>query len=69
MIAFFLRMIADEECIVIEPRPEHFRKHEYDFLEGLRRIPAKVVAPPGRNPYSYALGEPGHWLMIWIPDK
>jgi hypothetical protein len=68
ILQFFMKMIADEQCIVIRPHMSEFRVVERDFLEGLRRIPAAIVAPPGRNPYSYVLGQQGSWLMIWVPE-
>lgn len=68
LVNFFARMMLDEGCVVIQPRPEHFRVMERDFLEGLRRIPASVTAPPGRNPYAMAMDKPGRWIMAWIPD-
>lgn len=69
MIAFIMGMIREEGCIVIRPHREPFRVVERDFLDGLRRIPASISCPPGKNPYSYALGQPGQWLITWIPDK
>lgn len=62
------QMAVQEGGIVIAPRPEHFRKMERDFLDKLRHVPAAIVNPPGTNPYSMALGKPGRWMMVWIPD-
>lgn len=61
-------MAVQEGGIVIAPRPEFFRRFERDFLDKLRTVPASIVNPPGTNPYSYALGQPGRWMMVWIPD-
>lgn len=66
---FFARMMLDEGATVIQPYPEPFRPYQRDFLEGLRRIPAHIAAPPGRNPYSMAMGKPGRWVIAWIPDE
>ena len=66
---FLGKMMLDEGAIVIEPYPEPFRRFEHDFLEGLRRIPASISAPPGVNPYTMAMGKPGRWMMVWIPDE
>lgn len=68
MISLVRKLMLDEGCVTIAPRQEVFRAHERDFLEGLRRIPAEINAPPGANPYSMALGRPGRWLMVWIPE-
>lgn len=68
MIALVKRMMLDEGCITIAPRQESFSRIERDFLEGLRRIPAEIQAPPGVNPYTYALGSRGRWLVVWIPE-
>ena len=68
VIQFFMRMINDEDCIVIRPHMSEFRVVERDFLEGIRRIPAAITCPPGRNPYSYVMGHKGHWLMVWVPE-
>jgi hypothetical protein len=68
ILNFFMRMVTDEQCIVIRPHMSEFRVVERDFLEGLRRIPAAISSPAGRNPYSYAMGHPGSWLMIWVPE-
>ena len=62
------QMAVQEGGIVIAPRPEFFRRFERDFLDKLRTVPASIVNPPGTNPYSYALGQPGRWMMVWIPD-
>lgn len=68
MIQLVKRMMLDEGCITIAPRQGNFREVERSFLEGLRRIPAEIQAPPGVNPYTYALGKPGRWLVVWIPE-
>ena len=63
------QMAVQEGGVVIAPYPDYFRSQERSFLEGLRRVPASIVNPPGVNPYSMALGKPGRWMMVWIPDK
>lgn len=68
MISLVRKLMLDEGCITIAPRASEFRGYERDFLEGLRRIPAEINAPPGVNPYTMALGRPGRWLMVWIPE-
>jgi hypothetical protein len=65
----FARMLLDEGAVIIQPHPEPFRRVERDFLDGLRSIPASISAPPGVNPYSMALGRPGRWAIVWIPEK
>ena len=69
IVQFFTKMIADEECITIVPRQEEFKPYQRTFLDGLRRIPAQITTPPGRNPFEYALGHKGHWVIIWVPDE
>jgi hypothetical protein len=68
ILQFFMKMIADEQCVAIRPHMDNFRPVQRDFLDGLRRIPAQITAPPGVNPFSYAMGKPGQWVMIWIPE-
>jgi hypothetical protein len=63
-----MKMITDEQCIAIRPHMDEFRRVERDFLEGLRRIPAQITAPTGRNPYAMAMGQPGQYVILWIPD-
>lgn len=61
--------IIAEGAIIISPRPGEFRRYEDTFLDGVRRIPSVIDGPPGINPYSYALGHPGRWMFLWIPEK
>lgn len=61
-------MTVQEGGVVIAPRQEFFRKYERDFLDRLRTVPSSIVNPPGTNPYSMAMGKPGRWMMVWIPD-
>lgn len=69
VFGFFGRMMLDEGCVVISPKADAFRPRERDFVDGLRRVPADISAPPGVNPYSYALGRMGRWIIVWVPDK
>jgi len=62
-------MAVQEGAICIAPFPREFRRYERDFLDKLRHIPASISSPDGVNPYSMALGKPGKWLMVWIPDS
>lgn len=62
------QMVVQEGGVVIAPKQDHFRVLERDFLDRLRRVPSGIVAPPGTNPFSMALGKPGSWMMVWIPD-
>lgn len=64
-----LHEILAEGAIVISPRPGEFSRFEDTFLDGLKRIPSVIDAPAGVDPYKFALGHPGRWLMIWVPDK
>lgn len=68
MINLIRKMMLDEGCITIAPKRDQFRTRERDFLEGIRRVPAEINAPPGTNPYTIALGRPGRWLFVWIPE-
>lgn len=61
-------MALQEGAITIAPHKEPFAHYERQFLDGLRKCPASISAPPGRDPYSMAMGKPGRWLMIWIPE-
>jgi hypothetical protein len=64
-----LRELARQEgAVCIAPHQREFRRYERDFLDKLRHIPASITSPNGTNPYSMALGKPGKWLMVWIPD-
>jgi hypothetical protein len=69
VFGFFGRMMLDEGMVIISPKPEPFRRMERDFVDGLRRVPADISAPPGVNPYSYAMGRLGRWVIIWVPDE
>lgn len=69
IVQFFTKLSLDEGCIIISPHEEPFRPVERSFLEGIRRVPADISAPPGVNPYSMALGYPGRWMFVWIPDR
>jgi hypothetical protein len=62
------KLMGDEGCVTIAPKTEQFRPVERSFLDGIRRVPADITAPAGVNPYGAALGKPGRWLFIWIPD-
>lgn len=62
-------MMTQEGAICIAPFPREFRRYERDFLDRLRHIPAQITSPPGVNPYSMAMGKPGKWLMVWVPDE
>jgi hypothetical protein len=68
----FFRMLREmaiqEGAVCIAPHQSVFRRYERDYLEQLRRIPSSISAPQGQNPYAMALGHPGRWLMIWIPE-
>jgi hypothetical protein len=70
LIQFFTKMVADDDCICIAPHQAEFGPMERSFLDGLRRVPAAITAPPGSgNPFQYILGRGrGRWLMIWVPD-
>lgn len=63
------KMAVDEGAVTIAPHREPFANYQRTFLDGLRKIPATIEAPPGVNPYSVAMGKPGAWLMIWVPDE
>lgn len=64
-----LHEMKQEGAIVISPRPGEFTRFEQSFLDGVRKIPAVIDQPPGVNPYTYALGKPGRWVFLWVPDK
>jgi hypothetical protein len=63
------KLAVDEGAICIAPHQREFRRYERDFLDRMRHIPSSISNPAGTNPYSMALGMPGRWLMVWIPDK
>ena len=62
-------MAVQEGAVTIAPHPGPFRQYQRDFLDKLRHIPASITAPNGVNPYGAAMGKPGQWLMIWVPDE
>lgn len=68
MVSMLTKLMGDEGCVTISPYPSEFRAVERSFLDGIRRVPASITAPPGLNPYSAALGRPGRWLFVWIPE-
>lgn len=68
IVAFITGMMYDEKVVVISPHQDEFRRVERDFLDGIRRIPASISAPPGVNPYGAALGRPGRWMFVWVPE-
>ena len=68
MVRFFTKLTLDEGCVVIAPKAERFRSMERSFLDGIRNVPADITAPPGTNPYAAALGRPGRWLFVWVPE-
>lgn len=67
----WLREMARQEgAVCIAPHQREFHnRYEREFLDKLRHIPASITSSPGINPYSAALGKPGKWLMVWIPDE
>jgi hypothetical protein len=69
MVRFITKLMEDEGCVTISPKQEVFRSRERDFLDGIRTIAADITAPPGVNPYGAALGRPGRWLFVWIPER
>lgn len=69
MLMFLRNMMLDEGTVIIQPHKEPFRPLERSFLDGIRKCPAAITAPPGVNPYSAALGRPGRWVFLWIPEK
>jgi hypothetical protein len=62
-------MAVQEGAVVISPHEGPFRAKQRDFLDGIRHIPASIINPPGLNPYSAALGSPGRWIFVWVPEK
>jgi hypothetical protein len=68
IVSLMTKLMMDEGCVTISPKAEAFRPVERSFLDGIRRVPADITAPPGTNPYSAALGRPGRWLFVWIPE-
>jgi hypothetical protein len=67
IVGLMTTLIQQEGCVTISPKAEPFRAVERSFLDGIRRVPADITAPPGVNPYGAALGRPGRWLFVWIP--
>jgi hypothetical protein len=68
MVLLFTKLSQDEGCVTISPKAEPFRRVERSFLDGIRNIPADITAPAGVNPYGAALGRPGRWMFVWIPE-
>jgi hypothetical protein len=68
MFSLMFKLMMDEGCVTISPKEEPFHAYERSFLDGVRRCPADITAPPGVNPYSAALGRPGRWLFVWVPE-
>lgn len=69
-VKVLLHELSQEGAILISPRPGEFNRFEGSFLEGLRRVPAVLETPPGvGDPFKHALGHPGRWIMMWLPDK
>lgn len=63
------QMAVQEGGVVIAPYQERFHRDQRKFLDLIRHCPASIINPPGVNPYDAALGRPGRWMMVWIPDK
>jgi hypothetical protein len=61
-------MVA-EGAVLIAPRPGEFGRFEGSFIDGLRRVPAVIDGPPGRDPFAYAMGRPGRWLFLFLPER
>jgi hypothetical protein len=68
IVSMLTKLMGDEGCVTISPKTEPFRAVERSFLEGIRRVPADITAPAGVNPYAAAMGRPGRWLFVWIPE-
>lgn len=67
MIAMMTGMMRDEGCVVISPHQNHFQARERDFLDGVRRVPAAITAPPGVNPFERISSREGRWMFVWVP--
>lgn len=66
----WLREMAKQEgAVIIAPYPEPFTSYQRQFLDGLRRCPAAITGPRGKDPFALALDQSGRWMMIWIPNE
>lgn len=68
-VNFLIRSAVDDGAIVISPHQEPFRPRQRSFLDGIRNIPATISSPPGTNPFTHVLGQPGRWMFVWIPER
>lgn len=69
MVSFLRRVMTDEDGITIAPKEQPFRAYMANFLQGVRKVPADVSAPPGVDPYSYPMNTPGRWIFVFIPER
>lgn len=68
-VGWLCTMAVQENAVVIAPHKQPFEPKQRQFLDGIRTVPARILAMPGQNPYSAAIGKPGQWVFIWVPDK
>lgn len=69
LIRFLISTAVDDGAVIIAPHREPFRPKERNFLDGIRNTPASISAPPGTNPFTHVLRQPGRWMFVWIPEK
>lgn len=69
MISLIMRMMNEDQAVVISPHPQAFRElAERDFIDRIRRIRAAISAPAGSNPYTQISRKPGRWFFVWVPE-
>ena len=68
LLRWLTQMAVQDGAICIAPYPGPMAPKSRDFLEGLRRIPSAISAPPGENPYNRMLRDKGHFLIVWVPE-
>jgi hypothetical protein len=69
LLRFLTGVMVDEGTVIIEPRIEPFRAMQRNFLDGIRKCPARISVKPGTDPYTAVLDRPGRWLFVWVPEK
>jgi hypothetical protein len=69
LLKYLMATAVGDGAIVIAPHKEPFRNRARNFLDGIRNVPSRIMAPPGKNPFVECLQSDGRWLFVWIPEK
>lgn len=68
LIRYILTAARADGCVIVEPHMDEFRPVQRTFLDGLKKVPARISAPPTGDPFVRVLANRGRWMMIWIPE-